>query len=124
MTGTHSRRGRGLELFKEVAQLLRLWHELRRAAHHGVHELWCVPHTSTWSIRATDPDLIFTLTLTRTLGAAPPYLYVINTLDGPDAKPSPYVDLQPGAALRLHLRGRAGNGKAVRSAHSRTSPDD
>ena len=66
---TQPPRGSSLTLFRDLALLLGLWHEMRRGSHNGVHELWC----------------------------GPTYLYLVNTLHGPNipAKPSPYADLAP-----------------------------
>lgn len=55
------------KLFSELANFLGIWHEMRRASHFGVHELWC--------------------------GSA--YVLLVNTVHGPQAKPSPYLDLAP-----------------------------
>lgn len=56
-----------LTLFRDLALLFGLWHEMRRSAHNGVHEFRC--------------------------GAS--YVLLVNTLHGPYAKKSPYVDLAP-----------------------------
>ena len=61
-------RSSSVTLFKELATLLGLWHELRRAQHKGVHDLWCGATTR---------------------------LLLVNTVHGPEATPSPYVDLAP-----------------------------
>ena len=53
------------KLFDAVAEFVGIWHEMRRGAHKGVHELW-------WR----------------------PPLYLVNTKVGPPT-PSPYKDLAP-----------------------------
>jgi hypothetical protein len=55
------------KLFSEIASFFGIWHEMRRAQHNGVHELWCHGR----------PVLIANLRV------------------GPDAKRSPYADLMP-----------------------------
>ena len=42
---TQPPRSTAVTVFKELAILLGLWHELRRAQHNGVHELWCAGST-------------------------------------------------------------------------------
>lgn len=54
-------------LFREIATLLGIWHEMRRGSHRGVHELAC--HNAT--------------------------LLIVNLVHGPDAQRSPYADLAP-----------------------------
>ena len=68
---TQPPRSASVTVFKEIATLVGLWHEPRRSAHRGVHDLWCGGHTR---------------------------LLLVNTLDGPDAAASPYADLAPPAA--------------------------
>lgn len=64
---TQPPRGSSLNLFRDLALLIGIWHEMRRASHQGVHELWC--------------------------GGVP--LLLVNTVQGPGAQPSPYMDLAP-----------------------------
>ena len=54
-------------VFKELARAFGLWHEMRRAQHLGVHELWCRGRP----------------------------LFLINLRHGHDAHDSPYSDLAP-----------------------------
>ena len=54
-------------LFSRLADLLGLWHEIRRGSHDGVHELSCAGRP----------------------------LMLVNTLVGPEAGPSPYATLAP-----------------------------
>ena len=59
--------GSSSKLFQDLANLLGIWHEMRRGAHKGVHELWCGGRR----------------------------LYLVNTKVGPPTRPSPYKDLAP-----------------------------
>ena len=72
-------------LFKEIAILLGMWHEMRRGSHYGVHEIRCREAT----------------------------LFVVNLLHGPDAKESPYADLAPTEDSKV-FRTSAALKKAVR----------
>ena len=54
-------------VFKELSKAFGLWHEMRRAQHLGVHELWCRGRP----------------------------LFLINLRHGHDAHDSPYSDLAP-----------------------------
>ena len=55
------------KLFDAIAEFVGIWHEMRRGAHKGVHELWCGGRR----------------------------LYLVNTKVGPPTRPSPYKDLAP-----------------------------
>ena len=76
-------RSASVAVYKELATLLGLWHELRRSAHTGVHEMWCAGATR---------------------------LLLVNMVYGPDAKPSPYMDLAPPPS---HIFRTAGGLKAA-----------
>jgi len=54
-------------LFGEIARFFGIWHEMRRGAHNGVHQLWCGGR----------------------------YVLLVNTLIGPQNKKSPYMKLAP-----------------------------
>ena len=65
-------------IFDGLADLLGIWHEMRRGSHNGVHELWC--------------------------GARP--LLLVNLKVGPHADPSPYAPLAPHADLVFSSEGK------------------
>ena len=75
---TQPPRSASVTVYKELATLLGLWHELRRGAHRGVHELWCA-------------------------GELP--LILVNTLHGPNAAASPFADLAPPPAQVFRTSG-------------------
>lgn len=79
------------KLWRDLAQLIGVWHEIRRAAHNGVHELWCGPSLE---------------------------LLLVNMRHGPTGAPSPYADLAPppssifttSAGLRKAAGAKGGSG--------------
>jgi hypothetical protein len=75
---TQPPRSTSTAVFRELAIFLGLWHEIRRAQHNGVHEIWCGSR----------------------------YVLLVNTLHGADnpPKPSPYADLAP-ASRRIFTTG-------------------
>ena len=66
---TQPPRSLSITVFADLSNFLGIWKEMRRTSHYGVHEVGC--------------------------GGRATRLLLVNTLHGPDAKPSPYAKLAP-----------------------------